>query len=105
MTGPRAEGMDRYLAPVLGRRLSILGSTGSIGASTLDVVRYARAHYGEEAFPIEALTAHTNVTALADAAKQFRAKVAVIGDDSLLDRKSTRLNSSHVSESRMPSSA
>ena len=27
------------------------------------------------------------------------------GEDSLLDRKSTRLNSSHVSESRMPSSA
>ena len=30
---------------------------------------------------------------------------SVVLDDSVLDRKSTRLNSSHVSESRMPSSA
>ena len=30
---------------------------------------------------------------------------AVICDDQLLDRKSTRLNSSHITRSRMPSSA
>ena len=33
------------------------------------------------------------------------ADVMVMIDDDIVDRKSTRLNSSHVSESRMPSSA
>jgi 1-deoxy-D-xylulose-5-phosphate reductoisomerase len=56
--------------------LSILGATGSVGQSTLDVV--AAAPPGK--FSIEALTAHTNVDALAAAARSHNAKIAVIAD-------------------------
>ena len=37
--------------------------------------------------------------------EEVKAKVIDHDDGTLTDRKSTRLNSSHVSESRMPSSA
>lgn len=57
------------------RTVTILGATGSIGKSTLDLV--AR---NPDSFEIVALTAQSNVEALAQAAKQTRARVAVIGD-------------------------
>ena len=38
------------------KRITVLGSTGSVGCSTLDLVRRAREAEGEGAFPIEALT-------------------------------------------------
>ncbi len=60
------------------RTLTILGSTGSVGTATLDVVR---ANAG--AFSILALTAHKNVGALAKQAIEFKAKLAVIGDEAL----------------------
>lgn len=58
------------------RRLTVLGATGSVGTSTLDLI--AR---HSEAFEIEALTAQTNVAALADLAVKHRARLAVIGDE------------------------
>jgi 1-deoxy-D-xylulose-5-phosphate reductoisomerase len=63
------------------KRLTVLGSTGSVGISTLDVVAHARKVYGAEAFPIEALTAKTNVETLAAQARQLRPRLAVIGDE------------------------
>ncbi len=71
------------LAPVLARRVTVLGSTGSIGVSTLDVIRHARGCYGADAFPVEALTAQSNVSALAAQAKTIKPKIAVIGDEKL----------------------
>ena len=57
------------------RKISILGATGSVGTSTLDLVERA-----PERFEVVALTAATNVDALADAAKRTGAKLAVIAD-------------------------
>ena len=57
------------------RRLSILGATGSIGLSTLDVVA---AEPGR--FTIEALTAGRNAAALAELAVRFSARIAVVAD-------------------------
>jgi 1-deoxy-D-xylulose-5-phosphate reductoisomerase len=57
------------------RTLSILGATGSVGRSTLDLVG---SH--EDEFEIEAVTAQSNVAALADIAIRHRARLAVIGD-------------------------
>jgi 1-deoxy-D-xylulose-5-phosphate reductoisomerase len=74
---------DLDLAPVLGRRVTVLGSTGSVGTSTLEVVRFARSHYGPRAFPLQALTAQRNVSLLAAQALEFRPRLAVIGDASL----------------------
>ena len=61
------------------RSLSILGATGSIGASTLDLVRRNR-----DAFRVVALTGHSNVAMLAALAKEFAAEIAVVGDEALL---------------------
>jgi 1-deoxy-D-xylulose-5-phosphate reductoisomerase len=69
------------LSSLVSRRVTILGSTGSIGVSTLDVIAHARETYGADAFPIETLTAHGNVEALAEQARRFRPKSAVIGDE------------------------
>lgn len=55
--------------------LTILGATGSIGTSTLDVV--AR---HPERFRVHALSAHANVEALARLCQQFRPRLAVISD-------------------------
>jgi len=71
------------LAPVLARRLTILGATGSVGAATLDVVRFARSHYGADAFPVEAITAHRNADRLVRDALELKPKAVVIGDASL----------------------
>ena len=68
------------LASVLARRLTVLGSTGSVGAATLDVVRFARSHYGQEVFPLEAITAYRNADRLVRDARELGPKAVVIGD-------------------------
>ncbi len=57
------------------KRVAILGATGSIGASTLDVI--AR---HPERFRATALAAHRSVEALADLCARFRPELAVIAD-------------------------
>ncbi|QLC24153.1 1-deoxy-D-xylulose-5-phosphate reductoisomerase [Parasphingopyxis algicola] len=57
------------------KRLSILGATGSVGQSTLDLV-----NRNPDDFDIIALTAHRDVEGLAKAAKESGANIAVIGD-------------------------
>ena len=59
------------------RRLSILGSTGSIGCNTLDLVER-----DPDAFAVEALSAHRNAEKLAQQARRVGAKLAVIADQS-----------------------
>jgi 1-deoxy-D-xylulose-5-phosphate reductoisomerase len=74
------------LSPVLARAVTILGSTGSIGESTLSVIAHAREFYGAQALPLEALTAQSNVDVLIRQAREFRPKVAVIGNEALFAR-------------------
>lgn len=57
------------------KRLTLLGSTGSIGDSTLDVV--AR---HPDRFSVYALTAHRNGDKLVAQCLQFAPEVAVVGD-------------------------
>ena len=59
------------------RSVSVLGSTGSVGRATLDLV--AR---NPDAFRVEALTANTDDAALADQALRFRPAFVAIGDAS-----------------------
>ncbi len=63
------------------KTLTILGSTGSIGNSTLDVVREANAKNGEK-YEIIALTANSAALDLVYQAKEFRPKFVAIRDDS-----------------------
>ena len=60
------------------RRVTILGSTGSIGCNTIDLI--AR---HPTAFEVEALTAQRSVDRLAEQACEVGAKQAVIGDPTL----------------------
>lgn len=65
------------------KRLSIIGSTGSVGQSALSVVAHANDGQVEPRFEIEAMTAQTSVDELAAQARRFKAKRAVIGDEAL----------------------
>jgi 1-deoxy-D-xylulose-5-phosphate reductoisomerase len=58
------------------RVVTILGSTGSVGCSTVDLI--AR---HPDRFAVEALTARANVAKLAEQAVQLKAKRAVIADE------------------------
>jgi len=60
------------------RSVTVLGCTGSIGASTLDLLRR-----NKDAYRVEALSAHRNVAELAALAREFDARVAVIADPDL----------------------
>jgi len=81
LAASRVKGDLPDLKPVLHRSVTILGSTGSIGVSTLDVIMHARGKYGAGSFPIVALTANGNVAKLIEQAKAVKPKLAVIGDE------------------------
>jgi len=58
--------------------VTILGSTGSVGCRTVDLLRR-----NPERFEVEALTGHRNVKLLAEQAKLLRPRIAVIADPKL----------------------
>src|SRR4030081_1647258 len=65
------------------RAVTVLGATGSIGDSTMDLLRASRDRY-----QVEALTANTNVPGLATLAREFGARFAAVADpDRLTDLK------------------
>src|SRR6478609_8435362 len=57
------------------RTVTILGATGSIGASTIDLLKRER-----ERFRVEAVSANKNAAALAALARELGARFAAIGD-------------------------
>lgn len=57
------------------RRIAILGSTGSVGTQTIDLIERDR-----DAYEVEALTANGNVALLARQARALNAKFAVVAD-------------------------
>jgi 1-deoxy-D-xylulose-5-phosphate reductoisomerase len=57
------------------RSVTILGATGSVGRSTLDLIGRNRDH-----FEVLALTAHRDVAGLAELARSFGARQAIIAD-------------------------
>ncbi len=59
------------------RRVTVLGATGSVGASTLDLVGR-----DPERFPVEALTAGSNVDRLIELARLHRPRYVAIADES-----------------------
>src|SRR5216683_2903001 len=70
--GRKADTPDQTSGP---RRVTILGSTGSIGQSTVDLLLRNR-----DAFTVEALTANHNAALLAEQAKALDARFAAIAD-------------------------
>ncbi len=68
------------------RTLTVLGATGSIGLSTLDVVRRHPDRFG-----VYALTAATSVDEMARLCREFRPAVAVMADPAAAERLETAL--------------
>jgi 1-deoxy-D-xylulose-5-phosphate reductoisomerase len=79
------------------KTVTILGATGSIGTSTLDLI--ARA---PEAFEVLALTANRDVKKLAEAAIRTRARRAVVADPECLDALRDALAGSGVEAAAGP---
>lgn len=75
----------------MARTLTLLGATGSIGASTLDLIRHNR-----DAWEVDALTANCSAKELAALAIEFNAKIAVVGDESCLKELRAALAGSGV---------
>jgi 1-deoxy-D-xylulose-5-phosphate reductoisomerase len=62
------------------RTVTILGATGSVGGSTLDILRQQRAVNGKDSIQVEALTAQSNWKSLAKLAREFDAKFVALAD-------------------------
>jgi 1-deoxy-D-xylulose-5-phosphate reductoisomerase len=65
------------------RRVTVLGSTGSVGTSTLDLMEHAEAA-GTGRFELVALTGGANIAKLAEQARRWRPAVAVTADETRL---------------------
>ncbi|MFZ5737843.1 MAG: 1-deoxy-D-xylulose-5-phosphate reductoisomerase, partial [Pseudomonadota bacterium] len=61
------------------RSVSVLGATGSIGDSTMDLIRAE-----PERYRVEALTGNANVAGLAKLAKEFNARFVAVADPARL---------------------
>ena len=73
------------------RTLTILGSTGSIGQNTVDLIeRYPKK------YDVEVLTAQSNIDLLARQAKRLKARCAVIGDPSKYESLKSLLSGSGI---------
>lgn len=75
------------------RSVSIFGATGSVGAQTVDLLRQAG---GAGAFRVVALTGGRNLAALADAARELHAEIAVCAEPEGLEELRVRLAGSGV---------
>ena len=69
------------------KQLCILGSTGSIGTQTLDVVRAY-----PERYSVYALCANRSIDKLVEQASEFRPEVVCIADETLYEELSHRLS-------------
>ena len=58
------------------RRVTILGSTGSVGCSTVDLIER-----NLDRFSVEAMSARNNVALLAEQARKLRPRLAVVADE------------------------
>ena len=79
------------------RMLTVLGSTGSIGTNTLDVVRRNLHRYG-----VYALVAGQNVDTLAAQILEFHPKLAVVATSDGLARLSDRLTAAGLARTAWP---
>lgn len=68
------------------KQLAILGSTGSIGTQTLDVVRS-----NPDRFAVYAICAHRSVDLLVEQAKEFKPEVVCIADEKQYDSLKAKL--------------
>jgi len=90
MTVPGLARAKASPAPAV-RSVTILGATGSIGASTVDLIKRA-----PERYRVEAISAHRNAAALAKIAREVGARLAVVADPAAYDELKEALTGSGV---------
>ncbi|MFC4234025.1 1-deoxy-D-xylulose-5-phosphate reductoisomerase [Thalassospira xianhensis] len=73
------------------KSVCVLGVTGSVGSSTVDILK---AH--ADKYVVDAITAHRNVPALAKAAIELGAAMAVIADESLYEDLKSALSGTKI---------
>lgn len=73
------------------RSISLLGATGSIGDSTLDLIRNDRGNW-----KVVALSANCSAEKLAKLAIEFDAEIAVVGDDACLPELRQHLSGTQI---------
>jgi 1-deoxy-D-xylulose-5-phosphate reductoisomerase len=76
---------------LLPRSITLLGATGSIGSSTVDLLRRDAARY-----QIEAVTAHREAAALARLARELNARFAVVADPAAYGELKAELSGSGI---------
>lgn len=76
------------------RRVSIFGSTGSVGQSAIDVIRHA--NRGAPKFSVVALAAGSNAASLASQALELKPEIAVIADETRLPELRARLEGTGI---------
>ena len=84
------------LAPVP-RTVTLLGATGSIGASTIDLLRQEAGRY-----QVEAVTADRNAVALARLARELGARFAVVADPEAYGELKAELAGSNIEPAAGP---
>jgi 1-deoxy-D-xylulose-5-phosphate reductoisomerase len=73
------------------KRISILGSTGSVGVNSLDVIRNF-----PERFQVVALAAGKNIKLLEEQALEFRPRLVSVADESLANELRDKLNGQEI---------
>ena len=73
------------------KTISIFGSTGSIGTSTLDIIRNA-----PEKYNVKLLTAHSNWQTLAAQAREFEPDIVVLANDDHLADLQNALSGTNI---------
>src|SRR5262249_19340602 len=69
--------LNGVVAANIQRTVTILGATGSVGTSTIDLIKHQPDRYR-----VEAVTASRSAAALANLAREMRARFAAVADDS-----------------------
>jgi 1-deoxy-D-xylulose-5-phosphate reductoisomerase len=81
------------------RSITLLGATGSIGSSTVDLLRRDRGRY-----QVEALTAHRNAAGLARLARELGARFAAVADPDAYAELKSELAGSGIEAAAGPAS-
>src|SRR5271168_1066049 len=84
---------------LLPRTVTLLGATGSIGSSTVDLLRRDTGRYR-----VEAVTAHREAAALARLARAFNARFAAVADETAYSELKAELSGSGIEAAAGPSS-
>src|SRR5216110_2498162 len=79
------------------RSVTILGATGSIGSSTIDLLKRQNGR-----FTVQALTAHKNGIALAKLARELGARFAAVGDHEAYGELKSELSGSGIEAAAGP---